>query len=153
MSWNTEEKLKVNIRPIREDDLGRFIEADFRQTGQRREAYWRDRFAHFAHRHPLSCLVAEDEKKEMAGYIMGDVRGWEYGVPESTGWIEGVNVRPELQRSGVASRLLEQLLDYFKRAGVTQVFCVVNWEIEGAVGFFRSHGFRPGDFVFLEKKL
>jgi len=148
-----EQTPQVKIRPIREDDLPKFIEADYHQTGRRREAYWQDRFAHFAHRHPLACLVAETEDGAMVGYIVGDVRGWEYGVPESTGWIEVVNVRPDLQRSGIASRLLEQLLDYFKQAGVKQVYAVVDWDLEGGIRFFRAHGFRPGDFVFFEKKL
>ncbi|MBI2917569.1 MAG: GNAT family N-acetyltransferase [Chloroflexi bacterium] len=148
-----EETPKTVIRPIREDDLSRFIEADYHQTGKRREAYWQDRFSHFAHRHPLACLVAEDDAGAMVGYVVGDVRGWEYGVPESTGWIEAINVRPDLQRAGVASRLMDQLLGYFKRAGVKQVYCVVDWEQEGAIRFFRSHGFRPGDFVFFEKEL
>ncbi|MBI2918169.1 MAG: GNAT family N-acetyltransferase [Chloroflexi bacterium] len=149
----TDQTARIIIRPLREEDLPGFVEVDYRQTGKRREAYWRDRFAHFTRRHPLSCLVAEMEGVGVVASVLGDVRGWEFGVPEGTGWIEGINVRPDLQGTGIASRLLDQLLGYFRQAGVKRVFSVVDWEQEEAIGLFRSHGFRRGDFIAFEKKL
>jgi GNAT superfamily N-acetyltransferase len=60
-----------------------------------------------ATRYPHSCLVAELEEKVIE-FILGEVSGWEFGVPDTIG------VDPAYQHRGVAKRLGEEFIKNVK---------------------------------------
>ena len=65
--------------------------------------------------YPHSCLVAELEGK-VIGFILGEVSGWEFGVPDTIGWINTIGVDPAYQHRGVAKRLGEEYIKNVKRS-------------------------------------
>ena len=54
-------------------------------------------------------LVAELEGR-VVGFILGDISGWEFGVPETIGWIDTIGVEPAYQKKGLATALARELV-------------------------------------------
>ena len=93
--------------------------------------------------------MAEEEGK-IVGFILGEIRGWEFAIPKS-GWIEIVGVDPAYHGKWIARALIEKLHVYFRNHNVERVMTMVNWNDGGLVSFFRALGFERSGFIILEK--
>ena len=63
----------------------------------------------------------------MAGFILGNASGWEYGVSNTEGWIDTIGVHPGYQKRGIARALLMEMIDNLKKVGVDTIYTFVNW--------------------------
>lgn len=89
----------------------------------------------------------------MAGFIIGGVSRWEYGMPANIGWIDIIGVDPDRQRLGLAKVLFDAIAQRLKQMGVTSINTFVtkrNWKMRN---LFQSLGFHPGDMTSLELEL
>jgi ribosomal protein S18 acetylase RimI-like enzyme len=145
---------QMNIRPLTLSDLDAIVEIDRKVLGKPRQDFWKKRMELMnATRYPHSCLVAELEG-EVIGFILGEVSGWEFGVPDTIGWINTIGVDPAYQHRGVAKRLGEEFIKNVKAIGVSLVYTLVNWNDWDLLKFFRAMGFaRGGDMINLELKI
>jgi ribosomal protein S18 acetylase RimI-like enzyme len=143
----------LSIRPLTTGDLDAIVEIDHKVLGKTRRDYWKQKIELPNPRYPLSCLVAEIEGK-VIGFIVGEVSGWEFGIPETIGWISTIGVDPSYQHRGVARRLSEEFIRNLKAIGVTIVYTLVNWNDWDLLTFFRAMGFtRGGEMINLELKI
>ncbi len=101
---------------------------------------------------PEACLAAEVDGK-FAGFIVGDVRPWEFGEDRDVGWIKTVGVDPAFQGHGVGKTLGEALLKHFKSKGVERVRSLVEWHAGDMIAYLQSLGFDRSDLIPLERKL
>jgi len=143
--------MSVMVRRMRTQDTEAILRIDEKITGAPHEVQWESRIIDHLSQNPLGCLVAEVEGK-VAGFIFGDIRGWEFAIPKS-GWIEIVGVDPEHQGKGIARALIEKLHVYFRNHNVERVMTMVNWNDGGLVSFFRALGFERSDFIILDKEV
>jgi ribosomal protein S18 acetylase RimI-like enzyme len=145
---------QMSIRPLIPSDLDAIVEIDRRVLGIPRQDFWKKRMELIgAARYPHSSLVAEVEGK-VIGFILGEVSGWEFGVPDTIGWISTIGVDPSYQHRGVAKRLGEEFVKNMKVIGVSLVYTLVNWNDWDLLKFFRAMGFaRGGDMINLELKI
>jgi ribosomal protein S18 acetylase RimI-like enzyme len=134
---------------MRTQDADAVLRVNEKITGTPHEAQWESKIIEHLSSHPLGCLVAE-VGGDVVGFILGDIRGWEFGIPKS-GWIEIVGVNPEFQGKGVAKALIEKLNVYFQNHNVEKVRLMVNWNDGSLVSFFRAVGFERSEFIILEK--
>ncbi len=141
--------MTISVRRMRTQDAEAVLQIDEKITGLPHEAQWESRIIDHLSSNPLGCLVAEKGGK-VVGFILGDIRGWEFGIPKS-GWIEIVGVDPEYHGKGVARALIEKLHVYFRNHNVERVMTMVNWNDPGLVSFFRAVGFERSEFIILEK--
>ena len=141
--------MSVTVRRMRTQDADAVLRINEKITGRPYEAQWASKIIDDITRNPLGCLVAE-EGGEIVGFILGDIRGWEFAIPKS-GWIEIVGVDPRYQGKGVARALIETLHAYFRNNNVSRIMTMVNWNDGGLVGFFRALGFERSEFIILEK--
>jgi len=141
----------LNIRPMTVGDLDAVVEIDRKVLGKARPDYWKKIQPN--PRYPHSCLVAELEGI-VIGFIVGEVSGWEFGIPDTIGWISTIGVDPAYQNRGVARRLSQEFIKNLKAIGVSIVYTLVNWSDWDLLKFFRTMGFtRGGDMINLELKL
>jgi GNAT superfamily N-acetyltransferase/biotin operon repressor len=101
---------------------------------------------------PLLNLGAEIDGK-LAGFIFGEVKIWEFGRGERTGWIKVLGVDQELQGMGVGYKLGETLLDHFKKKNVRKVRTLVDWYEGDLISYFKSLGFNMLSMMPLEKEI
>lgn len=140
---------EITVRMMNEKDIKAIAEIDTRVIGTRRHDYWSMKAEAAKARSPIPALVAESDSR-VIGFIMGAASGWEYGVPETIGWIDTIGVHPEYQRHGVASLLTKELVAHMRKVGVTRVYTLVNWRNGDLLRFFDKLGFKQGDMINLE---
>src|SRR4030042_5531695 len=142
----------LSIRPLTTGDLDAIVEIDRKVLGKTRRDYWK-KIELPNPRYYLSCLVAEIEGK-VIGFIVGEVSGWEFGIPDTIGWITTIGVDPSYQHRGIAKRLREEFVKNLKAIGGPIVYTLVNWNDWNVLKFFRALGFtRGGEMINLELKI
>ena len=143
---------RVNIRPMTTRDLDAIVEIDRKVIGQLRPDYWNNMITQKPV-YPFSSLVAEYEGK-VVGFVVGEVSGWEFGVPDTVGWLTIIGVDPDYQHKGVAKILGQEFVKNLKAIGVRVIYTLANWNDWDLIKFFRDMGFtRGGDMINLELKV
>ncbi|MGB9627334.1 MAG: GNAT family N-acetyltransferase [Thermodesulfobacteriota bacterium] len=140
------------IRPIKREDLGAIVEIDEKVLGERRKDYWEKKLERMKDQPSPTSLVVEVEGR-VVGFIFGDVSGWEFGVPETIGWIDTIGIDPDFQKKGLARALVYEMIRNLKTLGVKTVYTLVNWNDWDLLQFFRTMGFTRGDMINLELKI
>jgi len=154
MSATARDALSTTVRDLGEDDLSAVIRIDALHTGEPKPEYWRavfDDFLRGERRRPRVGL-AVDGPDGMLGYLLGEVRAFEFGS-EPCGWVFAVGVDPDAVRRGVASCLLAEACRRFRDAGVATTRTMVERTHVPVLSFFRTNGFTAGRFVQLELAL
>ncbi len=145
--------VEVTVRPVRREDLDRVIALDAAVTGIAKRNYWRsvyDRYGKVGGA-ARQFLVA-DRAGQVAGFVIGEVRDWEFGSPPC-GWVFAIDVDPAARQSGIGTRLLDAICANFRRAGVRKVRTMLARDNTLILSFFRSQGMMAGPFIPLEMEL
>jgi ribosomal protein S18 acetylase RimI-like enzyme len=142
----------VRVRPARTADLPGIVALDAENTGIPKPAYWKDRFKWYAGRHPDRFFLVAERGGEMLGFIVGEVRAWEFGSPPS-GWIFAIHVSPSTRLHGLGTMLFDAICERFRSAGAQHVRTMLAKDAQLLMSFFRSLGMMAGPFVQLEKGL
>ena len=142
----------VIIRPLKMGDLNAIVGIDERVLGENRRNYWERKLELMDNRSSQISLVAEVEG-EVQGFVLGDVSGWEFGVPETVGWIDTIGIDPAYQKKGLATALSRELIQNLKALRVKTIYTLVSWNDWDLLQFFHSMGFTRGDLINLELKI
>lgn len=136
---------------LRPADLAAIVRLDRRLTGRRKAAYWERVFQIFVGRGAARGHVglAARQGRQLVGYLLGDVRAFEFGSPPC-GWIFAVGVDPAEANRGIGSALVAEAAHRFQRAGLSAVRTMVGRNDVSMLAFFRSNGFVGGSFTQLE---
>ena len=137
------------IRRAKSADIAAIRRLDARVTGMTKPDYWEDMFARYGERPNRFFLVAEDEDRSLAGFIIGEVRAWEFGSPPS-GWIFALEVEPTVRLRKVGTRLFDAICARLAETGVATVRTMLARDDELNMAFFRSQGMMGGPFIQLE---
>jgi ribosomal protein S18 acetylase RimI-like enzyme len=141
----------VSMKSLSSSHLEGIVEIDHRILGKRRQSFWKKKVSAAESNVSPTGVVAELDNK-VIGFILGEVSGWEFGVPASVGWIDTIGVDPQYQKKGVAKALMGELIKNFRKAGVRNIYTLVNWSDWDLLQFFRRMGFTRGDMINLELK-
>ena len=137
---------------MRRKDLEVIVEIDEKVLGERRQDYWERKLELMDHRSSQTSLVAEVEGT-VVGFILGEVSGWEFGVPDNIGWIETIGIDPVYQKKRLATALAQELIKNLKVIGVRTIYTLVSWDDWDLLQFFHAMGFTRGDMINLELKI
>jgi ribosomal protein S18 acetylase RimI-like enzyme len=107
---------------------------------------------HLQHGDPMTNLGAEIDKK-LVGFVIGEVRRWEFGRSEMTGWILILGVDPEYHGMGVGRKLGTTLLEHFRKKNVKKIQTLVEWHDGDLISYFKSLGFGLLQMLPLEKEI
>ncbi len=142
---------RTRLRSLTEADAAA-VAAIAAQLGQPEDpAYWAAKLEVYG-RDVGSCLGVEADGR-LAAYMLGHVKGGEFGLADDTAWLEFVGVDPAWQGQGLARVLAEALFERFARKGVQRVMTLAGHRDDTLRPFFRTLGFRPSPVVCLERKL
>jgi ribosomal protein S18 acetylase RimI-like enzyme len=147
---DTDEGLK--IRNSEAADVPSVVSLDARITGMNKADYWDDMFERYGKRDDRYFLIAEDTDGTLVGFIIGEVRAWEFGSPPS-GWVFALGVDPDARLKKVGSTLFDAICECLKTSGVDTVRTMLAREDELNMAFFRSQGMMGGPFIQLEMSL
>jgi ribosomal protein S18 acetylase RimI-like enzyme len=146
-------KERISIRKARPSDLAAVIALDEVGPKEEKSAYWRGVFDHYVSdgKKDRMFLVAEDGD-EVVGFIIGEVRAWEFGSPPC-GWVFALTVSPKSRQLGIGQRMVEEICVRLKQAGVSTIRTMVDRDNKLTLSFFRGLGLRTGRYIELEKQL
>jgi len=142
----------VRIRSARAADLPAVIALDAENTGVAKASYWKDRFEWYAGRQPDRFFLVAERDEAMLGFIVGEVRAWEFGSPPS-GWIFAIGVTGAERLHGLGTMLFDEICAQFRRVGAPYVRTMLAKDDPRLMSFFRSQGMMAGPFIQLEKGL
>ena len=133
------------VRRMTQDDIKKILEIDQKIVGKERAPSWPQRVSsHLETYYPALCYVAEQEGR-VVGFILGDIRGAEYGLPLSA-WIDIMGVDPVHQRQGIGRKLVETFIEECRRTGL-KTRTMLREEDRRLQGFLHSLGFQRGQLV------
>ena len=101
---------------------------------------------------PLINLGAEIDGK-LVGFVIGDIRRWEFGRPEMIGWILTLGVHPEYRGMGAGHKLGSALLEHFRKKNVKKIQTLVEWHDGELISYFEPLGFSLLPMLPLEKEI
>lgn len=142
----------TRVRPVTELDLDAITRIDERITGKYRPEVWEQRVVYYIRRDPDAPKVAERDGT-VVGFMLGEVRGGEFGLEEPTGWIEFFGVDPSARGAGIGRQLVDALLDHFRSRGAHVARTVVASRDEEIASFLKANGFRTAPLEALERAL
>jgi ribosomal protein S18 acetylase RimI-like enzyme len=143
----------LRVRPVEARDLDQVIAIDTEITGTRKTDYWYELFHRYgASRSRQRLFLVAEAAGEIQGFIIGDVRDWEFGSPPC-GWVFGISVRPGARLAGTATRLFEAICAGFRRAGVDKVRTLLARDNRLVLSFFRSQAMMAAPVIPLEMDL
>jgi ribosomal protein S18 acetylase RimI-like enzyme len=147
------------IRVLGMDDLdeilriaGKFERENHSEKAERMAFLKETAVYQFQHGDPLLNLGAEIDAK-LVGFIFGEIKLWEFGRAEKTGWIKVLGVDAEYQGMGVGLRLGETILSHFQKKNVKKVRTLVEWHEGDMISYFKSLGFDMLGMLPLEKEI
>lgn len=141
---------KVMVRALRYDDVDRIHEIDRILTMNASPRRGVD----------LWSLVGEsttsfgaDVDGKLAGFVLADVRPWEFGAREAVGWVIALGVHPDYQTKGIGKMLGTRVMDEFRRLGVRHASTLVGKDDARLREYFESIGFAESDQRVLGARL
>lgn len=144
---------EIKIRLLEEKDISRAVEIESAILGSKRSATLRGSLtAYLAKGDRNACLAAEMDGT-LVGFLIGEVRTWDFGEDQEVGWIKIVGIDPAHQGKGIGKALGEALLKYFQEREIRTVRTAVDWDAADMIAYFRSLGFARSGYIGLEKHL
>jgi ribosomal protein S18 acetylase RimI-like enzyme len=143
---------EVTIRPLSDVDIDAITRIDEKVTGTYRPDFWENRVAYYLRRDPEASRVAELGGK-VVGFMLADLRGGEFGLEETSGWIERFGVDPEVRGKGIGRKMFDALVEHFKAAGAHTLRTFVDTRQTETATFLKAVGFGPSALTALELPL
>jgi ribosomal protein S18 acetylase RimI-like enzyme len=155
MTMPEQDPINVMIRPATPGDGSAIVALDDQVTGENKAAFWTDILARYsgdAAGDERFFLAAEAADGQLAGFIVGEIRAWEFGSPPC-GWVIALNVNPALRERGIGTQLFDALCDEMQALGITTIRTMVRRDDKVNLSFFRGEGLAAGPYIELERHL
>ena len=149
----TQEEETVLVRNLRPGDLEAVVALDARNTGRRREEYFRLKLAENLAETGIRISLAAERDEMFLGFLLGRVYYGEFGILEPEAVLDTIGVHPDFRGQGVGSALLRQLHTNLVGLGVPHLRTEVSWDDAELLTFFHHEGFRPAPRFCLELEL
>jgi len=143
----------IKIRLMKAEDFDAVVKIDEKILKTSRPEYYEVKFEKlFKSRDYLpASLVAETEKGNVVGFVMGEIYMGEYGIFQEEARLDTIGVDPDFQNKGVGERLINDFMDHLKSLGVQKVNTLVDWNNSNLIQFFSANHFVPSRTINLER--
>ena len=142
---------KVRIRLMEHEDIDQVLAIDRKMTGVRRAITYTDLITGDLGK-VLDLSVVAEVRGDVVGFILARhaIAGEPIG---EVGWIQILGVDSDYWRQGIATKLVDALLERCQAKGLKTVRIMVNERDSQLQGFFQHIGFRRGQLIDYTKTL
>ena len=142
----------IHVGDVQSGDLDAIMAIDEQNSGVTKLNYWRDAYARHVAQPGIHIFLVARRQDKLVGFILGEVRAWEFGSPPC-GWVIVIGVRREERLAGIGTSLMTSLYDRFRRAGIVKIRTMAATQNHEMIAFFRSQGMMAGPYQQLETEL
>ncbi len=129
------------IRALAQQDLDPVVEIDTAVEGRVRRAYFQRRLATALKQPELHVQLAAHDDKGLAGFILARRTVGEFGRANPGLRLEDVGVAPDRRGLGVGRMLMDALVTYAQRHGVTELRTAAAWTNHRMLTWLDAMGF------------
>ena len=133
----------VTVRGLKPSDMDAVIALDARNTGRRREEFFRIKLQQNLQETGIKVSLAAEMDGIFAGFLLARVYYGEFGTMEPVAVLDTIGVHPDFRGRGVGHALLRQLQVNLHALGVGTLRTEVSWDEPELWRFFQHTGFRP----------
>lgn len=144
---------RIVVRALRPADLEAVIALDARNSGRRREQFFRYKLEQNLRETGVQVSLAAEVSGSFTGFLLARVFYGEFGVLEPVAVLETLGVHPDFRHQGVGMALLAQLRLNLAALHVRCLRTEVGWEAIDLLAFFHHAGFRPAERLCLDLDL
>lgn len=148
-------KIAVDVGVVQANDLDAVIALDAANSGSAKAGYWQDILERYTQEKAgirRYFLVAKSPGKALLGFVVGEIRAWEFGSPPC-GWVIALNVTADQREQGIGTMLFDALCTEMKKDGATTIRTMVLANDKVNLSFFRGEGLAAGPYIELERQL
>lgn len=132
-------------------DIDGIVRIDEKVGGTYRPNVWETRLTYYLRRDAEASQVAVIGEK-IVGFMMGEVKGGEFGLEEPTGWVEHFGVDPAERGKNIGRKLADALFAHFRGRGAQVVRTVVSDAQPEITKFLSAVGFGTSRLSILERR-
>ena len=143
----------TTVRSLRPDDLELVVELDARNTGRRREEFFRHKLQQNLVESGVKVSLAAEVDGIFCGFLLARVFYGEFGLSEPAAVLDTIGVHPDFRHRGVGSAMLRQLRRNLFGLKVGRLQTEVEWDSPELLAFFHHGGFRPAARLCLDLPL
>jgi ribosomal protein S18 acetylase RimI-like enzyme len=140
----------VTVRNLRPSDLEAVITLDAKNTGRRREEFFRVKLQQNLQETGVKVSLAAEIDGALVGFLLARVYYGEFGQTEPAAVLDTIDVHPSFHGRSVGAALLDQLRTNLFGLGVPLLRTEVDWNDMPLLGFFQHEGFRPSSRLCIE---
>lgn len=148
-----EREERIVVRGLRPEDLESVIAVDARNTGRRRDEYFKIKLQQNLAETGIKVSLAAELDGVFSGFLLARVFYGEFGRMEPAAVLDTIAVHPELHGKGIGRALLRQLKLNLAGLGVSRLQTEVSWDAPRLLTFFQHEGFRPAERLCLDLDL
>jgi len=150
MTTGERKERKIRVRPMEPEDIDSVLAIDRKITGVRRAVTYTELITG-----DLGGVLGLSFVAEVDGEVRGFVlaRRAYVGEPTEVGLIQILGVDPDYQRQGIATKMVNALLDTCRSKKLNAVRIMVNERDSQLQGLFQHLGFRRGKLIDYTKTL
>ena len=136
----------ITIRRMEPSDEKYVIAIDQKIVGEERASSWQQRVFRYLERYYPPVSHVAEANGVVVGFIIGDLRGWEYGMA-SGAWIDIMGVDRDYQGQGVGRRLVDAFVTQCREQGIKSIHAFMREDDTRIQRFLESANFSRGTLV------
>ncbi len=147
---NADSVRQIAIRALAREDLSAVVMIDAGIEGYSRRDYLENRLTAALREPALHAQFAATEGDAVVGYALARVLVGEFGLTHPGLRLEIIGVDAKARGVGVGSRLLQTLMTYGRRHGLTEMHTSAAWNDHAMLRWFDAMGFSLADDRWFE---
>lgn len=142
---------KILIRKIKKEDADALKEINAAITQGPAKIDFEEIAAYEARRMKNASFVAVVDGK-VVGYMISYILSGLFGI-EKSAWIAMLGVHPKYMDQGIGKMLADEVCEFYRGEGITNIFTSVRWDSTDLLSFFKTLGFDRSNFINLRRVL
>lgn len=144
---------KVKIRTLQVEDIKSILEIEAKVSNPAKPIFDIDLELTSKWTIPFGLSVGAEIDNKLVGFILGYIKGSEFGVKSKIGWLNVIAVDPDYQGQKIGIALGQELMKRFKAAGATRAQSMLRWNHGDLINYFDALKFEKSPMIVVEREL